>query len=44
MDNHKNDLNQLDNGESPADLFKKIIITTVVTCLVGWLVMYFGLI
>lgn len=44
MDNHKNDLNQLENGESPVDLFKKIVITTVVTCVVGWLVMYFGLI
>jgi len=44
MDDHKNDLNQFDTGESPVDLFKKIIITTVVTCLVGWLIMYFGLI
>ncbi len=44
MDNHKNDLNQLETGESPVDLFKKIVITTVVTCVVGWLVMYFGLI
>lgn len=44
MENKNLNQNPLDSGDKPQDVLVKIIVTTVVTCVIGWLIMYLGLI
>lgn len=44
MENYEKNTGNYRNEESPLDVLKKIVITTIITCAVGWLLYYFGLI
>ncbi len=44
MENNLPERNPNGNEESPSSVFIKIVVTTVATLAVGWLIIYLGLI
>ncbi len=44
MENKLPNENSVENGENPLNVLFKVVLTTALTLVAGWLIMFFGLI